>query len=66
VIGQTFTVWLHTLRIEESKLLLNDSAKMPIEEVGKRVGIDELYNFSRWFKIITGVSPQQYRKQNNL
>lgn len=64
VMGQTFTVWLHTLRIEESKLLLNDPAKLPIEEIGKRVGIGELYNYSRWFKIITGVSPQQYRKQN--
>jgi AraC-like DNA-binding protein len=62
VIGQTFTVWLHTLRIEESKLLLNDSAKMPIEEVGKRVGIDELYNFSRWFKVITDMTPYQFRK----
>ena len=64
VIGQTFTVWLHTLRIEESKLLLSDPEKLPIEEIGKRVGIGELYNYSRWFKIITGVSPQQYRKQN--
>ena len=63
-IGMTFTMWLHSLRIEESKAMLTQSERMPIEEIGRRVGIMEIYNFSRWFKTITGVSPQQFRKQN--
>lgn len=37
---------------------------MSIEEIGKRVGILEIYNFSRWFKTITGTTPYQYRKTN--
>lgn len=62
VLGMTFSTWLHTLRIEESKILLCSSERISIEEIGRRVGIPEIYNFSRWFKIVTGVTPQQYRK----
>lgn len=64
VVGMTFSVWLHTLRIEESKKLLSGPEKLSIEEIGKRVGIPEIYNFSRWFKTITGLTPYQYRKAN--
>ncbi|MBO7192316.1 MAG: helix-turn-helix transcriptional regulator [Bacteroidales bacterium] len=62
--GMTFSTWLHTLRIEESKVHLCAPEKISIEEVGRRVGIPELYNFSRWFKTITGLTPQQFRKSN--
>lgn len=65
VLGMTFSVWLNTLRIEESKKLLTGPVKMSIEEIGQKVGIMEIYNFSRWFKIVTGMTPQQYRKNNN-
>lgn len=64
IIGMTFSVWLHTLRIEDSKKLLTGPEKMSIEEIGQKVGIMEIYNFSRWFKTITGMTPQQYRKAN--
>ena len=64
LIGMTFSVWLHTLRIEESKKYLVAPEKISIEEVGQKVGIMEAYNFSRWFKNVTGMTPQQYRKVN--
>lgn len=59
----TFSVWLNTLRIEESKTLLSSSEKMSIEEVGIKVGIPQNYNFSRWFKIVTDMTPFQYRRE---
>lgn len=62
IVGMTFSVWLHTLRIEESKVLLLEQNKMTIEEIGRQVGIPESYNFSRWFKTVTGITPQQFRK----
>ena len=64
--GITFTVWLNRLRIEESKVLLLSPEKYSIEEIGKSVGITELYNFSRWFKVVTEMTPQQYRKANSV
>ena len=58
----TFQTWLNTLRIEESKILLASNEKMSIEEVGIKVGIPQNYNFSRWFKQITDMTPFQYRR----
>ena len=60
-LNMTFQVWLNTLRIEESKRILA-SENTSIEEVGIRVGIPESYNFSRWFKQVTGTTPFKYRR----
>ena len=61
-LNKTFQVWLNTLRIEESKKLLTASEKMSIEEIGIRVGIPQNYNFSRWFRVVTDMTPFQYRR----
>ena len=58
----SFSVWLNTLRIEESKILLASSDKLSIEEVGIKVGIPQNYNFSRWFKTVTDMTPFQFRR----
>lgn len=65
VLGTTFSVWLNTLRVEESKKLLTAPKKLSIEEIGQQVGIMEIYNYSRWFKTVTGMTPQQYRRENS-
>lgn len=62
--NKTFTVWLNSLRIEESKKILIENRKLSIEEVGTEVGFSQPYNFSRWFKQVTGSTPNQYRKSN--
>ena len=63
-LNMTFQVWLNTLRIEESKILLTSKEKMSIEEIGIKVGIPQNYNFSRWFKVITDTTPFQYRRSS--
>ena len=63
-LNTNFQVWLNSLRIEESKTILTNGKKVSIEEVGIMVGIPQSYNFSRWFKAITDMTPYQYRKQN--
>lgn len=65
ILNVTFQVWLNTLRIEESKRILT-SENITIEEVGVKVGIPQSYNFSRWFKIVTGTTPFRYRKEENM
>lgn len=57
----SFQVWLNTLRIEESKTILA-LEHISIEEVGARVGIPLTYNYSRWFKQVTGQTPSHYRR----
>lgn len=60
-LNTSFQVWLNTLRIEESKAILA-SESISIEDVGARVGIPLSYNYSRWFKIVTGETPFRFRK----
>ena len=62
----SFQQWLNNLRINESKILFKEHPNKTIEEIGGMVGIPQSYNFSRWFKHITGLSPQQWRKQADL
>ncbi|MBR4978196.1 MAG: helix-turn-helix transcriptional regulator [Bacteroidales bacterium] len=62
--GVTYQVWLNTLRIIESQRLLIENNGSSIEEIGIMVGIPQPYNFSRWFKIVTGTTPYQYRKHH--
>ena len=35
---------------------------LSIEEIGAKVGIPQNYNFSKWFKTITEMTPYQYKK----
>lgn len=63
-LNMTFQVWLNTLRIEEAKVLLVTEPKLSIEEIGTQVGIPQNYNFSRWFKLVTELTPYQYRRLN--
>ena len=58
----TFQVWLNTLRIEEAKQILKNGEKLSIEEVGAMVGIPQSYNFSKWFRTVTGTTPYKFRK----
>ena len=64
-LDMTFQVWLNTLRIEESKNLLTSGEKLSIEEIGIKVGIPQNYNFSRWFKVVTDMTPLQYRRTHS-
>ena len=62
VLDVSFSTWLNTLRIEKSKEYLCGNQRLSIEECGIKVGYTSLYNYSRWFKTITGMSPSEWRK----
>ncbi len=62
-LGISFQTWLNTLRIEESKILFASKERLSIEEIGIKVGIPQNYNFSRWFKMVTDMTPFQYKRK---
>ena len=62
VLGTSFANWLNGLRVEKSKEYLASQSRISMEECGIKVGYDSLYNYSRWFKTVTGVSPSQWKK----
>ena len=65
VLETSFAVWLNSLRIEKSKEYLTSNGGITMEECGIKVGYVNLYNYSRWFKAITGVSPLKWKKNNS-
>jgi len=54
--------YVHTLRIEEAKQML-ESGEAPVEEVAAEVGYEDPGFFSRLFRRKVGLSPSQYRRR---
>jgi transcriptional regulator GlxA family with amidase domain len=54
--------YVHALRVEEAKQLLEMSAK-PVEEIGHEVGYDDPASFRRLFRRVTGLTPSEYRRK---
>lgn len=58
--GNTFYELLNNVRIEKAKALLNDP-KLKIGDIVDMVGYSDAAHFSRVFKLIVGVSANEYR-----
>ncbi len=62
ITGQTFTEYLASVRIEESKRLLREENQLKVYEIAELVGYSDYRNFSKIFKKIVGVTPLKYRE----
>jgi AraC-like DNA-binding protein len=60
--GETPMRHLKRVRVAQSRYLLEHTT-LRIEEVGREVGFEDPFHFSRVFSEIMGVSPQVYRRQ---
>lgn len=58
--GETPLTYLHKLRIDKAKQLLEQDFKT-VQEIANAVGYDDLIFFRRLFKRYAGVSPSAYR-----
>jgi LacI family transcriptional regulator len=65
VTKQSIHKYVFNLRMERfAQLLLSDDA--PIVDIADRIGIHNIKNLSRQFKMLKGVSPIAYRKQYRM
>lgn len=62
--GMSPMEYVHTLRLEESKQLL-ETTDLPIEAVANEVGYEDASFFSRLFRRKVGLTPAQYRRRFN-
>ena len=60
--GMTPLEYVHTLRLEEAKHLLETTCQ-PLEEVAAQVGYDDATFFARLFRRKVNLSPAQYRRR---
>lgn len=61
-LGCSALEWLNRQRLREAERLLRTTS-LPVGEVGRRVGIEDPYYFSKLFKRNTSLSPAAFRKQ---
>lgn len=61
-IGMSPYKYLSTIRIDQAKYLLNQT-DLSIRDISENVGFDDPLYFSKFFRKQTGVSPKQYRSQ---
>lgn len=54
--------YVHTLRLEEAKTLL-ERADLPVEAIAEQVGYEDASFFGRLFRRKVGLTPAQYRKR---
>lgn len=60
--GETILHYANRLRIAKAKELLQYTDD-PVSRIALDVGVEDLYYFSRMFKRMTGLSPQQFRTE---
>ncbi len=58
--GTTIHHYIHQLRVQRAKYLLDNTAKS-VKEIAEDVGYPDPFYFSRMFKKMEGVAPQHYR-----
>lgn len=63
--GQSFIQYLSRLRFEMAKELLMNSS-MTAASVGKAIGYPNPRYFTKWFKVMTGLTPNEYRRLNDI
>ncbi|MFF2480823.1 AraC family transcriptional regulator [Paenibacillus sp. NPDC058071] len=63
VTGVTIFNYIYRRRINEAKMLFLLEPELSVTEVGFRLGFKHLAHFSRLFKQYTGVSPEQFKRQ---
>lgn len=62
--GMTIMAYLMKLRLYLASQLLKDTT-LPVSEIYERVGFNDPAHFGRQFRKHYGVSPSEYRRQNN-
>jgi AraC-like DNA-binding protein len=63
--GSSPISWLRRERVNQAKHRLTETSN-PIQEIAEEVGYTDAHYFSRDFKKLVGVSPQQYRRQMQM
>ncbi|MEG1523680.1 MAG: AraC family transcriptional regulator [Clostridia bacterium] len=62
--GESFSVHLNRLRMERSKLLLEDRS-LKLTQISALLGYDDQSYFTKIFKKYVGVPPKEYRKKDD-
>ena len=60
---KNFNSWINELRVKESIRMMRYNPHIPLNIIGKRIGYTDLAHFSKQFKLIMGISPSFWKKE---
>lgn len=63
ITGKTAVEYINTVRVQHAIELLTGS-KLSVLDISLEAGFNTVSNFNKTFKLITGLSPREYRKRN--
>jgi transcriptional regulator GlxA family with amidase domain len=58
-------VWVARERAERAAYLLR-TTRSPLKAIAEEVGINDPFQFSRFFKRMNGLPPREYRKRQGI
>lgn len=61
---KNFNTWINGMRIKEAMRIMHSNPHLSLNEISKKVGYADLAHFSKQFKLITGVSPSIWKRQD--
>ena len=64
VTGESPKSFISAIQMERASKLLVDNPDMPVSRVANLCGYDETNSFARSFKRAYGITPSQYRENN--
>jgi YesN/AraC family two-component response regulator len=62
-IGSNFVDYLNKRRVEEAEKYLKKAPRIKLSEVYTRVGFTTPQHFTKVFKVVTGLTPREYRRK---
>ncbi len=66
VSGITLWDYINSKRIERAKQLLGEHANRNILEIAAACGFNNTANFNKTFKAVTGITPSEYRRSDDI
>jgi AraC-like DNA-binding protein len=64
--NKNFNTWVNFLRISDAQRLMNEKPELSFLQISEQLGYSEQTNFSRQFKIFTGISPTEWKQKKLL
>ena len=64
--NKNFNGWINELRIEEAKKLIENYPHWPLSLIGEKVGFSDLAHFSKQFKLLVGINPSKWKKNEEV
>ena len=59
-----FNTWIHKMRVAEAQRLIMENPHTSLGQIASMTGYTDQAHFCKQFRVVTGISPTKWRKEN--